>query len=156
MEYELEYTVTYELEYTVIFLTQPMDGESRRRPGSQLFSNRPWLWGVIVFVAAVGLGLYYVKWMPYFNRAFVAATHHSIGASILTGKDTAPPAVGWQAAWSYTIAYFKSVWQAVILGLLIGSGVQALLPCSWLMRVLGHPRFASTAIAGLASVPSMM
>ncbi len=114
------------------------------------------VWGIAVFVLLVAAGLYYVKWNPYYHRAFTAAHMRSIGTSIVSGTAAAPPAVGWPAAWSYTVAYFKAVWQAIILGLLIGAGVQVLVPRTWMSRLVGQSGFASTAIAGLAAVPSMM
>jgi hypothetical protein len=40
-------------------------------------------WSVLVLLAVVGL--FYVKWYPYYGRAFVAASEHSIGHSILMG-----------------------------------------------------------------------
>jgi uncharacterized membrane protein YraQ (UPF0718 family) len=86
----------------------------------------------------------------------VAAAQHTIGVSILSGNSAAPPAVGWQAAWSYTTAYFKSIWQAMFLGLLIGSGVQVLLPRLALARMFGANGFRSTAVAGGAAISSMM
>ena len=41
-------------------------------------------WITFLFIAIAGL--LYVKWLPYYNRAFVAAANHSIGQSILMGK----------------------------------------------------------------------
>jgi uncharacterized membrane protein YraQ (UPF0718 family) len=119
-------------------------------------SPRTFLWGTVIFVTIAVAGLYYVKWGPYFHRAFVAAAQHSIGVSIISGKAAAPPAVGWQAAWSYTTAYFKAIWQAMVLGLLVGSAAQALLPRDGLARVFGASGFRSTAVAGGASISSMM
>jgi uncharacterized membrane protein YraQ (UPF0718 family) len=113
-------------------------------------------WGVVLFVCVLVAGLYYVKWHPYYHKALLAAAKHSIGNSIIAGKAAAPPAVGWRAAWDYTVTYVQSIWQALVVGLLVGSGVQALLPRTWLLRVLGRTGFASTAIAGLAAVPAMM
>ena len=52
----------------------------------------------IVFLTLVVVGLFYVKWFPYYNRAFVAADQHSIGNSILMGTAAAPPAPSWDAA----------------------------------------------------------
>jgi uncharacterized membrane protein YraQ (UPF0718 family) len=118
--------------------------------------TRAYVWSVALFVVVSVAGLYYVKWHPYFYKALAAAHTHSIGVSIVTGKASVPPPVGWQAARSYTIGYFGAVWQAVILGLLVGSAVQALVPRDWLARVLGRAGFASTAIAGLVAVPGMM
>ena len=40
----------------------------------------------MLFFAIAVAGLFYVKWQPYWGRAFVAASHHSIGQSILMGK----------------------------------------------------------------------
>jgi uncharacterized protein len=114
------------------------------------------VWGTVVLLMITVAGLYYVKWGPYFHRAFVAAAKHSIGLSIISGKAAAPPVVGWQAAWSYATAYFKAIWQAMVLGLLIGSGVQALMPRDGLGRVFGAGGFRSTAVAGGLSISSMM
>jgi len=57
---------------------------------------------------------------------------------------------------AYALVYFTAVWKAAILGILLGSLLQVLLPANWLIRVLGKTSFGSTAIAGLASIPGMM
>ena len=46
--------------------------------------------GILLVIAVAGL--YYVKWNPYFHRAFIAIANHSIGASIVSGKSATPPA----------------------------------------------------------------
>ncbi len=112
--------------------------------------------GIAVFTLIAVGGLYYVKWDPYFHKAFAAAANHSIGSSILTGRAAAPPVASWQAAWSYALAYWEAIWAALVVGLLFAAGIQALLPRRWLVRVLGHMNFGSIAVAGAASVPSMM
>ncbi len=103
---------------------------------------------------AVG-GLFYVKWNPYFHRAFVAAAQHSIGASIVSGKAAAAPEPSVAAALGYAWAYGKAIWQAMVLGLVLGAGIQALIPRDWLARVLGI-NFSGVALAGAAAVPGMM
>ncbi|MGH7080398.1 MAG: permease [Acetobacteraceae bacterium] len=120
------------------------------RPGFRLAG---WLSLMLFFAIAVG-GLYHVKWAPYYARGFVAAAHHSIGDSILTGHADAAAGVGWRAGWAYSITYLKAIWQALVLGLALGAGAQALLPASGLARFFGG-RAASLRAAGLA-VPSMM
>ena len=110
--------------------------------------------GVLAGLAVAGL--FYVKWDPYFHRAFVAAAQHSIGASIISGKASAAPEPSVAAALGYAWAYGKAIWQAMVLGLVLGAGVQALVPRDWLGRILGRMNFAGVAVAGLASVPSMM
>lgn len=122
----------------------------QQRPGAET-----WIGVGLLLLFLVG-GLLYVKWDPSFHKAFVAARQHSIGASIVTGTSAAAPPVGWHAAWSYTVAYGKDIWSAILLGLILGSGVQAVLPRAWLMRVLGGRQYKPTVVAGLAAVPSMM
>ncbi|MEX3934715.1 permease [Paraburkholderia phymatum] len=111
-------------------------------------------WPIFVLLAIAGL--FYVKWFPYYNRAFTAASTHSIGASILMGSATSPPAPSWHAALGYALAYGKAIWQAMVLGLLLGSAVQALLPAHWVARLLGKTGFGSVAAGGLLSLPGMM
>lgn len=110
----------------------------------------------MVFLALLIIGLFYVKWFPYYNKAFLAAEHHSIGNSILMGTAASPPAFSWEAALNYAVAYGKAIWQAMVLGLLLGSAIQALLPADWIARLLGRTGFGSVATAGILSVPSMM
>lgn len=114
------------------------------------------MWGVVVFALIVVAGLFYVKWSPYYHRAFVAADRHSIGQSILMGTSANPPAPSLRAAVDYAIVYGKAVWQALVLGLLLGSAVQALLPPQWIAKALGKTGFGSVAAGGLLSIPGMM
>ncbi|WP_441610277.1 permease [Dyella sp. 2RAB6] len=101
-------------------------------------------------------GLFYVKWHPYYDRAFVAAAGHSIGHSILMGDAASAPAPSWDAALAYALAYGKAIWQAMLLGLLLGSGIQALLPADWVRRVLGGHGFGGVVAGGLLAMPGMM
>jgi len=112
--------------------------------------------GVAVFVLLAVAGLFYVKWSPYYQRAFVAAENHSIGTSILMGTEAAPPPASLTAALNYAMAYGKAIWQAMVLGLLLGSAVQALLPRRWIVRALGGTGLGSVFAGGLLSVPGMM
>src|SRR5471030_3201097 len=112
--------------------------------------------GWITFLLIAVVGLFYVKWFPYYNRAFVAASQHSIGKSILMGTAASAPAPSWHAALDYAIAYGKAIWQAMVLGLLLGSAVQALIPPQWVARALGKSGFGSVVSGGLMSLPGMM
>ena len=117
-------------------------------------TSRAMRWGV--FLLLVVAGLFYVKWYPYYGRAFDAAAKHSIGGSILMGDATAAPPASWDAAFGYALAYGKAIWKAMILGLLVGSGLQALLPASAVHRALGGRTFGSTVMGGLMGIPGMM
>jgi uncharacterized protein len=112
--------------------------------------------GWITFLLIAVVGLFYVKWFPYYNRAFVAASQHSIGKSILMGTSASAPDPSWQAALDYAMAYGKAIWQAMVLGLLLGSAVQALIPPRWVARALGEHNFGSVLNGGLMSLPGMM
>ncbi|WP_040845103.1 hypothetical protein, partial [Nitrospirillum viridazoti] len=83
-------------------------------------SGRPHPMVGIAIVALIAIaGLFYVKWSPYYARAFAAAANHAIGKSILMGTDAAAPAPSWDAAAGYALAYGKAIWQAMVLGLLL-------------------------------------
>ena len=108
------------------------------------------------FLVLAVVGLLYVKWLPYWNRAFVAAEHHAIGKSILMGDAAQAPMPSVDAAIAYALAYGKAIWQAMVLGLLLGSAVQALLPAHWVARLLGGRGFGSALAGGMLALPGMM
>ena len=109
---------------------------------------------ILLIVAIVGL--FYVKWMPYYHKAFLASANHSIGKSMLMGTSAQAPAPSWQAAVDYALAYGKAIWQAMVLGLLLGSALQEFAPRAWISRVLGQASFRSVALGGLLAIPGMM
>ena len=74
-------------------------------------------WKPALFFLVVIVGLWFVKWQPYYGKAFTAAETHSIGKSILANSDANPFA----AAWDYALVYFLAVWKAAVLGVLLGS-----------------------------------
>ena len=112
-----------------------------------------WMAIALFFVLAIG-GLFYVKWSPYYAKAFVAARDHTLGASIVSGNLPVPPEVGWQAGFAYSIAYLKAIWQAMVLGLVIGAGIEALLPRMTVARLFTGSMGSLRASA--FAVPSMM
>jgi hypothetical protein len=112
--------------------------------------------GWITFLLIGVLGLLYVKWTPYWFKAFVAASNHSIGTSILMGSAASPPAPSWKAAADYARAYGEAIWEAMVLGLLLGSAVQALLPSQWILRWLGRTNAGSVLRGAVLAVPGMM
>ena len=112
--------------------------------------------GVMIFALVAIIGFAYVKWIPYYAKAFVAQSHHFIGDSILSGKAASAPPASWSAAADYAIAYGKAIWQALLLGLILGSGIKVLLPTQWVGAVLGRIGLRSVALAGLFATPCMM
>ena len=110
--------------------------------------------GILIFFALAIVGLFFVKWSPYYAKSFLAAQNHSIGTSIVSGGQSASPGVSLQAGLDYSIAYMKAIWQALVLGLVLGAGIETALP-----RVPLHQLFTGTKgslRATAFALPSMM
>ena len=119
-------------------------------------ATRRLVFGTLLFVALLVIGLYIVKWAPYWHKTHVAAVTHSLGSSIVSGKSAQAPPAGIAAAWSYALAYYKAVWEAVLLALVLGAAVPVFVPRKWLHRLIGGSSFGATAVAGGLSLAGMM
>jgi hypothetical protein len=95
------------------------------------------IYAILFFVILIA-GISYAKWWPYYQKAIAAASTHSVGDSIIAGVGTATGGVSLQTGFSFTIAYFLSVWKALVVALIVGSLVQVLLPVRWIRRYLGY------------------
>lgn len=131
-----------------------MNNVEYRAPSNHRTARRVIL--VVIFLAVLLGGLWYVKWSPYWQKALLAGSTHSIGTAIIADIGAKASGPSLQAGWSFTVAYFTSVWKAVVLGLLVGSLIQVLIPTSWIKRHLGGTRFQDSLVAALAGVPTMM
>jgi uncharacterized protein len=111
--------------------------------------------GILITIAVVGL--FIAKWQPYFQRTFtILGTHAYPGSSILTGKEVAPPTPSIQAALAYGQTYFLSIWQALVVGLLLAATLETLVPKDWVLRVLRSSHFRSSFLGGVLALPGMM
>ncbi|HKB24470.1 MAG TPA: hypothetical protein VKG64_05380, partial [Methylomirabilota bacterium] len=61
--------------------------------------------GTAVLLAVLIGGLSYVKWTPYYHNAFVVASRHTVGVSIVSGQSATAPTPSIGAALSYAWAY---------------------------------------------------
>ncbi len=109
-------------------------------------------WKPLLFLAVAVVGLYYVKWSPYYLKSFIAADSHSIGASIINDQLSSPVA----AALAYAKVYFLAIWKAAVLAVILGSLLQVLIPRDWLLRLFGRAGLGSTVRGGLFALPGMM
>ena len=130
---------------------EPMSTALAGRRGA--VSSRVGAVGVIVLAV---VGLFFVKWQPYFHKALLAFDTHSIGHSILMGDSADPPPASLESAIDYAMAYGKAIWQALLLGLLLGTAVQEFVPRQWLARVLGSGNLKSISAGVLFALPGMM
>jgi uncharacterized membrane protein YraQ (UPF0718 family) len=128
----------------------PAPGEAVRSRTSYFVRG----FGLLLAIAVIGL--FIVKWQPYYNRAFVAAANHSLGTSILSGQNPAPPLPSIDAALEYGQRYFAAIWQALTVGLLLAATLETLVPRDWVARVLGSAGFRTSALGGLLALPGMM
>jgi uncharacterized protein len=128
----------------------PAPGEAVRSRTSYFVRG----FGLLLAIAVIGL--FIVKWQPYYNRAFVAAANHSLGTSILSGQNPAPPLPSIDAALEYGQRYFAAIWQALAVGLLLAATLETLVPRDWVARVLGSAGFRTSALGGLLALPGMM
>jgi len=110
--------------------------------------------GILIFFALAIVGLFFVKWSPYYAKSFLAAQNHSIGTSIVSGGQSASPGVSLQAGFDYSIAYMKAIWQALVLGLILGAGIETALPRTPLLQLFTGPKGSLRATA--FALPSMM
>ncbi|MCL6637839.1 MAG: permease [Alicyclobacillus sp.] len=67
-----------------------------------------------------------------------------------------PPAPSWQAGIQYAVTYFKAIWPALVVGLVLGALVQVWIPRTWLQRWLGQANLRSTLLGGALALPGMM
>jgi uncharacterized membrane protein YraQ (UPF0718 family) len=111
---------------------------------------------LMTFAVVALVGFAYVKWDPYYAKAFFAQSHHAIGDSILSGQADSAPPVSWEAAVDYALAYTKAIWKALILGLILGSGIKALVSGKWMDELLGRLGLKSILLGGLFAIPCMM
>lgn len=103
--------------------------------------------------------LTWAKWLPYATRVPGLAVSGAWPGSDILGVGGMRPgdAPSWSAAATFTWAYGRAVWRALVAALLIGAAVQTLVPRAWLLRVLNRRGRLRSALAGaLTSTPSMM
>ncbi len=124
--------------------------------GTTAVATRRLVFGTLLFLVLFAVGLFIVKWSPYWHKTHIAAATHSIGTSIVSGKSVEAPPVGIAAAWSYALAYYKAVWQAVLLALVLGAAVPVFVPRTWLHRLIGGKSLRATAVAGGLSLAGTM
>ena len=114
--------------------------------------------GTVVVLLFLVLGLLWAKWIPYGEKAQgLSVTHEWSGASIFSSSGAPGDAPTWRGAWDFTVAYGRSVWQAALVGLLVGAAVDSLLPKAWLLGLLDRrSSFGRSAAGGVAALPSLM
>lgn len=121
-------------------------------------SRRAMLVGTLAFAVVAVAALTWAKWYPYWHKIPDVFASHRVGPSILTGPAGDPPAPSWQAAIGYVVDYGRSIWVALVAGLLLAASVEAFLPRHRLLAMFRRDRgpAAGTVAGGALALPSMM
>ncbi|MBF6570450.1 MAG: permease [Candidatus Binataceae bacterium] len=98
------------------------------------------------------VGLYHVKWAPYWRLVPSVASGGYLGRPVMLIGAESPL----RASFDYSVAYGRSIWKALLLALIVGAGLQSLVPSHWLNRWLGGAGHRGPALGAIAAVPSMM
>jgi hypothetical protein len=130
--------------------------QSVAAPGAGPSRRTEYLLGFGSLLVIAVVGLFIVKWSPYWARAFTVAGSHTLGNPIMYGAETAPPDASLAAALDYAQRYFLAVWQAMVLGLLMAATIESVVPRDWLARVLGSRSARTSLFGGLLALPGMM
>lgn len=112
-----------------------------------------------LFAAVAVAGVTWAKWYPYAGKlAKLWGTHSWSGASLLTtGGVAARSAPSWHGAWSYTVAYGKDIWVALVAAIVIAAAMEALIPRQRVAALLTRrSSLGGTVVAGLIALPAMM
>lgn len=134
-----------------------MNAVSSERREAAPVSTRAAVVSVFVFLVVATLLLSWAKWVPYWHKLFAVAATHTLGASILTGRAQVAPAPSLQAGLDYGIAYFRSIWAALVAGVVVAAGVEALVPQHWLLKLMASGgRTRRALIGGLLAMPGFM
>jgi uncharacterized membrane protein YraQ (UPF0718 family) len=113
---------------------------------------------VLVLAALLVAGMLWAKWVPYARKASgLADTHSWAGGAIFSKSGEAGAAPSLSGAWHFTTAYFKSVWHAALVALLVAAAIDALVPRAWLLKVMNRRTAFGQALAGgSVALPSLM
>lgn len=108
----------------------------------------------VIFVA----GETYAKWWPYARKvADTVASHATSSTSILARAGAAGSAPTWHGAWSFTVAYGLDIWPALLAAVLVGAGIEVLLPRTAVLAAFRRRGGWRASLAGgLLALPCLM
>lgn len=123
------------------------------------FSRSSFL-AAISFIVLVVIGETIAKWWPYANKVSALLVDPSWrGSSIFTFVGSKSTGISFSAGWEFLNLYFRSIWIALVVGLIIAAGIDSLVPRSWFRKAAGSKGalgYRSVLIGGALSLPTMM
>lgn len=113
---------------------------------------------IAVFVVLFVTGELIAKWYPYALKIGDLVRFPSwTSSSILASTNNSSPAFSIGSGLEFLRTYFSAIWIALVAGIAIASGIDVLIPKSWLRRLLrsGESK-KGVLVGGLLSLPCMM
>lgn len=114
--------------------------------------------GIVAFAAILLVGETLAKWWPYAQKVSDTVATHSVGgSSILATAGPAGATPSWRGAWSFTITYGIDIWPALLAAVLIGAGVEVLVPRTALLTAFRRRGgWRASFAGGLLALPCLM
>lgn len=125
--------------------------------GEETWPRRQLVLGAAILAVVAVAGVFYAKWWPYSHKLLtVLGSHTYPGKSIFAAAGAPGAAPTWHSTWSFVVAYGNSVYVALGAAILIGAGIETLLP-STTMALLRRPdRLRSSFWGGVLALPCLM
>lgn len=121
------------------------------------WSRRQVVVGAIVLAIITVAGIFYAKWWPYGHRIVTIMGDHAYPGTSLFAKAGAPGAAPtWHSTWTFVVDYGNSVYVALAAGILIGAGIETLLPSTKMAMLRRPDRLRSSFWGGVLSLPCLM
>ncbi|HLH82417.1 MAG TPA: permease [Trebonia sp.] len=114
--------------------------------------------GVLILAAVFVAGLAWAKWIPYAQKARHLGTTHAWSGGTMFAASGRPGALpAFSGAWHFAWAYCQEVWKGFLVALVVAAVFDALVPRSWLVRVMNRRTRLGQAVTGAAAaLPSLM
>lgn len=121
------------------------------------WSRRQLVVGSLALVLVSVAGVFYAKWWPYGHKIVkILGTHAYPGKSLFAAAGAPGAAPTWHSTWSFVVAYGNDVYVALAAGILIGAGIETLLPSSAVGLLRRPDRARSSFWGGVLSLPCLM
>ena len=113
---------------------------------------------ILAFAVIAVAGETYAKWWPYAHKVSDAVATHTVkGSSIFAASGAPGTAPSWHGAWSFTVTYGLDIWPGLLAAVLIGAGVEVLLPRSAVLSTFQRRGgWRASFAGGMLALPCLM
>lgn len=113
--------------------------------------------GAAVLTLVAVAGIFVAKWWPYGHKLLTVLKSHSYpGSSLFAAAGPPGAAPTWHSTWTFVVDYGNDVYVALAAAILIGAGIETLLPSSAVSLMRRPGRVRSSFWGGVLSLPCLM